>query len=155
MRLLHIIVFSSLSFLFFSPASFAADPPPVVKKMVAKAKKQVRLIDMYQFRKQVVRKDRGLIIDVREPDEFKTGYVPGAINIPRGMIEFNIWGHVGYPDKIRLNTRITLYCKVGGRSALAAKALKDLGFTNITAVDMKIADWQDKKYPFKVPEPDF
>lgn len=136
-------------------ASFAADPPSQVKKMVAAAKKQVRLIDMHQFRKQVVRKDRGLIIDVREPDEFKAGYVPGAINLPRGVVEFKIWSLVGYPKKTQWNKRITVYCKVGGRSALAAKALKDLGFTNVTAVDMKVADWQDHKYPFKVPEPGF
>jgi rhodanese-related sulfurtransferase len=57
------------------------------------------------------------------------------------MIEFNIWTHVGYPDKTDMGKKLTLYCRSGGRCALRANSLQDLGLTNVTAVDMKIDDW--------------
>ncbi len=47
--------------------------------------------------KAVVDEDEGLVIDVREPREYAMGHVPGAVNIPRGVLEFNIWKTMGYP----------------------------------------------------------
>ena len=88
-----------------------------------------------------------LIVDVREPGEFADGYVPGAINVARGLIEFTIWEHIGFPDKTDMNKQITLYCATGGRCALAAKTLKDLGLTNVTSVDMRFENWVKAGYP--------
>ena len=81
------------------------------------------------------------IVDVREPEEFLGGHVRSAINIPRGVIEFIIWGKVGYPDKTNMDQKMYLYCKVGGRCALAVKALRDLGFTEVYRTDLKIKEW--------------
>ncbi len=102
---------------------------------------------MADFKMAVDRKDVGVLVDVREPDEFADGHIAGAINVPRGLIEFTIWTHVGFPDKTDTGRKLTLYCKTGGRCALAAKSLQDLGFTNVTAVDMKLEDWVKAGYP--------
>ena len=125
----------------------AQNYPPSVGQLVATTKKQVKTIDMAALKAALDRGDAGLIVDVREPGEYADGHLSGAINVPRGMIEFNIWTHVGYPDKTDMGKKLTLYCKTGGRCALAAKSLQDLGFTNVTAVDMKIDDWVKAGYP--------
>ena len=90
-----------------------------------------------------------MIIDVREPGEYAAGYIPGAINIPRGVIEFKIWPYVGFPEKTNTGKKLILYCKSSGRCSLATKTLQDLGFTNVIAVDMKFADWIKAGYPLE------
>jgi len=132
-----------------------AEPPPAVAELVAKAKTAVNTIDMQAFRALLEQPDHGFIIDVREPDEFATGHVPGAVNIPRGVIEFRIWALIDYPKNVPADVKLTLYCKSGGRCALAAKSLKELGFVKATAVDMKLKDWVDAGYPMTEPEPQF
>lgn len=73
------------------------------------------------------------VIDVREPAEFAEGHLPGAVNIPRGLLEFQVDAHpaVNFRTDPHLSHRhepVILYCRTGGRSALAAEALKRLGF---------------------------
>jgi len=126
---------------------WAQNFPPSVTKLVARAKAQVRTIDLATFKAAFDRKSAGLIIDVREPGEYAEGHVPGAINIPRGLIEFKIWSQVGFPDKVDLNRKLMVYCGSGARAALAAKSLKDLKFTGVTAVDMSFEDWKHAGYP--------
>ena len=125
----------------------AQNYPPSIGQLVASTKKQVRTIGMADFKSVLDKKDVGVLVDVREPDEFADGRIAGAINVPRGLIEFTIWEHVGFPDKTDMGKKLTLYCKTGGRCALAAKTLQDLGFTNVTAVDMKLEDWVKAGYP--------
>lgn len=127
--------------------SWAQQFPQELTELVSKAKAQVNMVGMTMFKAGLDQKSLGLIIDVREPAEFAGGHVPGAINIPRGLIEFRIWSHVGYPDKLDKNQKIVVYCGTGARAALAAKSLRDLHFSNVTAVDMKIEDWQQSGYP--------
>jgi rhodanese-related sulfurtransferase len=125
----------------------AQNYPPSVGQLVAATKKQVKTIDMAGLKAALDRGEAGVIVDVREPGEYADGHLNAAVNVPRGLIEFNIWTHVGYPDKTDTGKKLTLYCKTGGRCALAAKSLQDLGFTNVTAVDMKIEDWVKAGYP--------
>jgi len=127
--------------------SVAQNYPPSVKALVATTKKQIKTMDMAAFKAAFDKKSAGLIVDVREPGEFADGYVPGAINVPRGLIEFTIWEHIGFPDKTDMNKQISLYCRTGGRCALAAKSLQDLGLTNVTAVDMMFENWVKAGYP--------
>ena len=125
----------------------AQDYPPSVSELLAKTKAQIKMIDMATFKTALDKDDLGLVVDVREPKEYADGHIPGAINIPRGQIEFRIWPHVGFPDNTNMSRRMTLYCGVGARCALAAKSLQDLGFSNVTAVDMKIENWVKVGYP--------
>ncbi len=133
----------------------AAAVPQIVTELVAEAKSQVKTIDMETFRKVIDGKAYDYIIDVREPNEFAAGHIPDAINIPRGVIEFRIWRLTGYPDSTDTSIRLYTYCKSGSRCALAARSLQALGFTNVTAVDMKLADWQAAGHPLTEPELDF
>lgn len=128
-------------------ATWAQNYPPAVTELVAKARKQVKTIDAKTFKAILDQKSAGLIVDVREPAEFAEGHVPGAINLPRGQIEFKIWPHVGYPEKLDTKKKITVYCGTGSRSILAAKALQDVKLGNVTAVDMKFEEWTKAKYP--------
>ena len=132
--------------------ALAQNYPPSVGQMVAATKKQIKTINMEQFKALVEKNAAGLIIDVRQEDEFADGHVPGAINIPRGLIEFRIWKSVGFPDKTDMNRQMTLYCLTGGRCALATKSLQDLGFTNVTSVDMKFEDWVKAGNPVVKPK---
>jgi rhodanese-related sulfurtransferase len=133
----------------------AGQPPAVVTELVTRAKQQVTLIDMKAFRVVVSglaeHPQRTLIIDVREPDEFSTGHIPGAINIPRGVIEFRIWSHLGYPERTGTDIELYLYCGWGSRAALAASTLQQLGLSRVIAVDMQLEDWRTAGLPFTVP----
>ena len=68
--------------------------------------------------------DKALFLDVREADEYAQGALPGAVHLPRGFLELQVEGRV--PDKDR---KIIVYCAGGTRSALAAQALGQLGYT--------------------------
>ncbi len=121
--------------------------PPAVSQLVAAAKAQIKTSDMATFKAALDKNSVGLLIDVREPDEYAGGFIPGAINVPRGVIELRIWAYVGFPDKTDMSKKMTLYCGSGTRCVLAAKSLKDLGFSDVTAVDMRIDEWAKAGYP--------
>ncbi len=131
-----------------SPHAFAQSLPPVVTQKVQAAKKQVKTIGMEEYRKVVENPGEALIVDVREPNEFAAGHVPDAINIPRGVLEFQIWKQVGFPANPDLSRNIILQCQSGNRASLAAQSLAELGFTHTTAVVMPLEDWQQAGHPF-------
>jgi rhodanese-related sulfurtransferase len=131
----------------------AQNYPDSIKQMVGAAKKQIKTINMEQFKAGFDKKELGLIVDVRNPDEFAAGHIPGAVNVSRGLLEFTIWDQVGYPDKTDMNKKMTLHCKTGGRCALATKTLQDLGFTNVQSADVKIEEWIKAGYPIVKPRP--
>lgn len=83
--------------------------------------------------------DACVLIDVREPAEFQNGTIPGAVNMPRGVLEFMIHTHPGlqcesHPVKEKADSYIVLFCQSGGRSALAAASLQSMGFTNVKSM---------------------
>lgn len=83
-----------------------------------------------------------VFIDVREPNETKMGFIPGAILIPRGLLEFRIAGAVEDP-----NTQIVVYCKSGGRSSFAAYTLKQMGYTNVISMAGGWNAWEGAGFP--------
>ena len=87
------------------------------------------------------------VIDVREIDEYHQGALPGARFIPRGTLEGNIAARV--PD---LDTEIVLYCAVGARSALAARALEMMGYRNVHSLAGGFVQWKTEGRPWRVPE---
>ena len=122
--------------------------PPTVAQKIQSAQKEVKTVAVTEFRKVVDSPGDAVIIDVREPDEYASGHIPGTINIPRGLLEFQIWKQVGFPAKSEVNKPLYLQCSSGNRASLAAKALKDLGFTDVTAVVMNLDEWQKADNPF-------
>ncbi len=130
------------------PIALAQSFPPVVTQKVQAAQKQVKTIGMEEYRKVVENPGDALIVDVREPHEYAAGHVPGAINIPRGLLEFQVWKHVGFPANIEMGRTVYLQCQSGNRASLAAQSLAELGFTHSTAVVMGLEDWQKAGHPF-------
>lgn len=72
-----------------------------------------------------------LLIDVREPDEYRQGHIATSLNIPRGMLEFRISGD---PALQKLDRPIVVYCKTSGRAALSVVALQTMGFCNVISL---------------------
>ena len=89
---------------------------------------------------------KALFLDVRESDEYAQGAVPGAVHLPRGMMELQIEGRV--PDKDR---KIVVYCAGGTRSALAAQALGQLGYSEVVSMSGGFNKWKDEGRDWIVP----
>jgi len=130
------------------PCLAAENWPDSIDQYVAKIRKTVDTTDMEGYLVAVKNPDGALLLDVRDEDEVRAGHVPGTVNISRGRLEFRIWKALGYPQPIDMNRKIFVQCAGGGRATLAARQLMDIGFTNVTAVVMSIADWQKNGYPF-------
>ena len=128
--------------------ALAQNYPPTVTQKVQAAQKQIKTIGMEEYRKVVESPGTALIVDVREPQEYAAGHVPAAINIPRGVLEFQIWKQVGFPTSTELDRPVILQCQSGNRASLAAQSLEELGFTRTTAVVMSLDDWQKAGNPF-------
>ena len=110
--------------------------------LVAAAKAEISSITVAEA-KALFDKGEYLFIDVREPDEFKMGHIPGAVNIPRGLVEFRIGAQV----QENKNAKIVVSCKTGGRSALATQTLKKLGYKNLLNMDGGWTAWEEAGYP--------
>ena len=82
--------------------------------------------------------DRFLVVDVREPNEVLQGYLPGAINVPRGLLEFRA---ADDPRFQPLDRPLLLYSNSGRRSALAARCLKELDYTRVAILRDGIDAW--------------
>ena len=99
------------------------------QQLVAEAKAQIKEVDVHAAAQQM---DTGIIvIDVREPAEYEAGHLPNAVNIPRGLLEFKTGDHLALANK---DAPILLYCKTGGRSALATHSLLRIGYTQATSM---------------------
>jgi len=119
-----------------------AGPPPVVKEMVAKAKGSIQKVSAADVKAAIDKKEKAILLDVRDPGEFAAGHLPGAINISRGTLEFSVFNKI--PDQ---NAKIYVYCKSGGRASLATKTLNDLGYKNAVLMDALFEDWIKAGYP--------
>lgn len=118
---------------------------------VAKAKATIKECTVSQV-KDCLGPDT-ILIDIREPDEYARGYIPGAIHVPRGMLEFQIlmtFESIGI-DAAAADVDMVLYCGTGGRSALATKSLDDMGFRNVRSMDGGIVAWREAGLPVDTP----
>ncbi|MES1177203.1 MAG: molybdopterin-synthase adenylyltransferase MoeB [Myxococcales bacterium] len=86
------------------------------------------------------------LVDVREKDEVRAGYIPGAVHVPRGFLEMQ--AEQKLPNK---SDEIIVYCAGGTRSAFAAKTLSELGYENVTSANPGFVRWKDLKYPVELP----
>jgi sulfur-carrier protein adenylyltransferase/sulfurtransferase len=82
------------------------------------------------------------LIDVRDPDEYRDGYIEPATNISRGFLEFRVGSVVSDPE-----SPVVVYCQSGARSMLAAKVLKDLGYRNVTNLQGGFQKWSQSGLP--------
>ena len=120
----------------------AQDMNPKVKEMLASAKGAVKSVNAEAVKAAIDSKEKAIFLDVRDAGEFNAGHLPGAMNISRGTLEFNVFTKI--PDQ---NAKIYVYCKTAGRSTMATKTLNDLGYKNACLVDAQYADWVKAGYP--------
>lgn len=111
--------------------------------MVAEANEGLDTLDV-EGAKALMRRDDVVFIDVREGAEVANGKIPGAIHVPRGVLEF-----IADPkspmhnDALSSGKQLVIYCASGGRSALAGKTLKDMGIDNVTNMLGGIQAWRE------------
>jgi rhodanese-related sulfurtransferase len=103
--------------------------PTTLKEMLAAANAAVPRVPP-QEAKALVKRDNTLVVDVRDAAELQSGgKIRGAVNVPRGMLEFRADPESPYHNAAFARDKTLLvYCASGGRSALSGKTLKDLGF---------------------------
>ena len=123
--------------------------------LVAAAKARIQEIPVDAAEAAIAQAD--VLIDVREPDEYRQGHLPGAINLPRGVLEFQIHAHPAMActtsEALAVADReLVLYCLTGGRSALAADSLQALGFTRVRSLAGGLTAWRNAGHPL-TPEP--
>ena len=85
---------------------------------------------------------RPVLLDVREREEFRQGYVPGAVSLPRGFLEMRVEEAV--PEK---SQPVIAYCAGGTRSLLAGRILKELGYANVVSMRGGFTAWKNKGLP--------
>ncbi|GGA80768.1 rhodanese-like domain-containing protein [Nitratireductor aestuarii] len=114
-----------------------------VKELMAAANAAVPKITSDEARKLIAESD-ALVVDVRDAPEVQaSGKVKGALNVSRGMLEFRADPDTPYHNaEFRRDRPIILYCASGGRSALSAKALKDMGYEKVYNLG-GFTDWVD------------
>jgi molybdopterin/thiamine biosynthesis adenylyltransferase/rhodanese-related sulfurtransferase len=113
-----------------------------LKEMLAEARAVVPEEGPADLQRRLAAGEPVTVIDVRDPDEHREGYIEPATNVSRGFLEFRI-GSVA-PD---VSSPIVLYCQTGLRSMLSAKALKDLGYTNVVNLQGGFQRWVQSGLP--------
>lgn len=97
--------------------------------LVAAARSRIHEIDPDAATAVLAETD--VLIDVREADEYAAGHIAGAINIPRGLLEFRLSSTAELDSRA---LRIVLYCKTSGRAALSAVAMADMGYLDVHSI---------------------
>ncbi|HEX4338893.1 MAG TPA: molybdopterin-synthase adenylyltransferase MoeB [Polyangiaceae bacterium] len=114
--------------------------------LFAEVRQNVRFISLDDLKKRLDSGKPFTLVDVREKDEYRAGFIPAAIHVPRSNLESQ--SEQKLPDR---NAEIILYCAGGTRSAFAAKTLAELGYTNVTSANPGFIRWKDVKYPVEMP----
>lgn len=119
---------------------------PGFRDLLAETKKHIREVTTEEA--DSARQDpKALVLDVREPDEYEQGAIPGALHIARGQLESNIESRV--PDR---DTPLIVHCAAGVRSAFAAQTLEQLGYTDVVSVAGGFNKWKDEGREWRTPQ---
>ena len=115
--------------------------------LVAAAKSRVQEVSIDDA--EPVIRDADVLIDVREADEFAAGHLSGAVNIPRGLLEFKLSASPALQSR---DLNILLYCKTSGRAALSAAALHEMGYLNVRSLAGGFDAWAAAGKPVAKPQ---
>jgi len=114
---------------------------PRFLKIVEDTRKRIREVTIDEVKAKLDRKEKFLLIDVREESEYAADHLPGAVHLGKGIIERDVEARV--PDQ---ETPMVLYCGGGFRSALAADNLQKMGYTQVLSMDGGIRGWREKGF---------
>ncbi len=116
-------------------------------ELVLEAKSQIKEVGTAEAQGLLGKR---VVIDVREYDEYAAGHLPGAINIPRGVLEFKI-GMV--PECANKAGSFLVYCRTSGRAALSTVQLQKIGYGDVISMAGGIEVWNNEGRPVEKPEP--
>jgi molybdopterin/thiamine biosynthesis adenylyltransferase len=118
---------------------------PSGAEVLRQIKSRIDEVDPAAVREQVG--NGAVIVDVREPEEWSAGHIPGAVHVPKSYLESRIEGAV--PDR---SGHVVLYCASGNRSAWAARTLvEDLGYEHVESMTGGFTLWKDRGYDVETP----
>jgi sulfur-carrier protein adenylyltransferase/sulfurtransferase len=118
---------------------------PSGAEVLRQIKSRIEEVDPAAVREQA--SNGAVLVDVREPEEWAAGHIPGAKHVPKSYLESRIEGAVGDRD-----AHVILYCASGNRSAWAARTLiEDLGYENVESMTGGFTLWKDRGYEVEVP----
>jgi len=120
--------------------------PKTYSDLVQEVRSAIKTLSLEDVKAWIERGDKITLVDVREKDEVRQGFIPGAIHLPRGFLEMQ--AEQKLPDK---KAPIIAYCAGGTRSAFAAKVLQDLGYTDVHSANPGFTQWKDRGYPIETP----
>lgn len=120
--------------------------PKTYSDLLQDVKSQVRTVSLDEIKRRIEAREPYVLVDVREKDEVRQGYLPGAVHVPRGFLEMQAEQRL--PDK---NAKLIVYCAGGVRSAFAAKTLEELGYTQVESAMPGFVRWKDLGYPIEKP----
>ncbi len=112
------------------------------REMIIEAKQGITLLQPQDVKEKLENRENFTLIDCRESDEFQTGHLSGAVFIPRGVLEMTAEQRVRDKDKA-----IVVYCAGGGRSAMAAQSLKQMGYSDVASMEGGFGGWQQFGFP--------
>ena len=115
------------------------------RDLLSQTKSRIREVDTATA-EQAAAEPGAVVLDVREPDEYEQGALPGAVHIPRGHLESQIENKVADHD-----TPLLVYCAGGTRSAFAADTLSQLGYTNVVSVVGGFNKWKNEDRAWAAP----
>lgn len=126
--------------------------PLTASDLVATARQNITEVSPTQAAQLLSTAADLVLIDVREPVEFDSGHIQAAVNIPRGVLEFQVEAHpalacVTEPALSVRERPVLVYCRSGGRAALAAEALQAMGFARVSSIAGGILGWTDSGLP--------
>ena len=121
--------------------SLATHPAPKTMKtaadLIAAAKGRVREVSPADVQALRATENAVVLLDVREPNEWAMGRIPGALPIARGLLEFAV------EARVPRDAQVVVYCASGGRSVLAAETLQAMGYTDVASLRDGIRGWAD------------
>lgn len=106
------------------------------QEISSEAKSKAPHISSQQLAGYLSGKEDFVLLDIRTESEYEAGHIQGAHWFPRGKLEYYIQELIKDPD-----SRIILYCRTGGRSALATLTLRDMGYKNVVDLDGGFKEW--------------
>ncbi len=112
------------------------------QEMIAEAKKEISLLQTKDVNNKLLLEEDFVLIDCRESEETQKGFIPKSVPIPRGVLEMTVERHFTDREK-----PIVIYCAGGGRSALAAHALKKMGYTHVASMEGGFSQWEKSGFP--------
>ncbi len=116
--------------------------PHTPHDFLAEARRAIPEVSVEAVAARRTRGDEVVLLDVREKDEVRAGYIEGAVTIPRGFLEFQVASQLPQTD-----ADVVVYCASGARSLLAAQVLRAMGYTRVASMAGGIARWQEAGYP--------